>query len=63
MVKQFLQTQLKTKPSQTRRDLFLTVSRAFSRGHHTERNVVQWEKSCVEIREISERKGRIDGDS
>ena len=41
MVQQFLQTQLKTQPSQTRRDLSLTVSRAFDRGHHTARSIVQ----------------------
>ena len=35
MVQQFLQTQLTSQPSQTRRDLSLTVSRAFGRGHHT----------------------------
>lgn len=41
MVQQFLQTQLTSQPSQTRRDLSLTVSRAFGRGHHTAQSVVQ----------------------
>ena len=63
MVQQFLQTQLKTQPSQTRRDLSLTIFRAFDRGHHTARNIVQWEKSWVHTREIPERKKRSDGKS
>lgn len=63
MVQQFLQTQLTSQPSQTRRDLSLTVSRAFGRGHHTARSVVQWENSWVNIREIPEIKEREDGDS
>lgn len=64
IVQQFLQTQLTSQPSQTRRDLSLTVSRAFGRGHHTARSiVVQWENLWVSIREIPERKEREDGDS
>ena len=63
MVQRFLQTQLKTQPSQTWRDLFLTVSRAFGRGHYTARSIVQWEKSLVHRREIPERKERNDGGS
>lgn len=63
MVQQFLQTQLRSQPSQTRRDLSLTVSQAFGWGHHMARNIVQWEKSWVSIREIPEKKERKDGDS
>ena len=63
MVQQFLQTQLKSQPSQIWRDLSLTVSRVFGRGYPTARNIVQREKSWVEKREIPERKERIDGDS
>ena len=63
MVQQFLQTQLKTQPSQTRRDLSLTVSHAFGRGYHTARSIVQWEKSWMHTREIPERKERSDGES
>ncbi len=63
MVQQFLQTQLRSQPSQTRRDLSLPVSRAFVRGHHMARNIVQWEKSWVSIREIPEKKEREYGDS
>lgn len=63
MVQQFLQTQLKTQPSQSRRELSLTVSCAFSRGHHTSCSIVQWENSWVHIREILEQKERSDGES
>lgn len=63
MVQQFLQTQLKTQPSQPRRNLSSTVSRAFGRGHPTARNIVQWEKSWVETRKIPKRKDRDDADS
>lgn len=60
MVQQFLQTQLKSQPSQTRRDLSLTIARGFGRGHQTGRNIVRWEKSWVEERLIPERKERED---
>ena len=63
MVQQFLQTQLKSQPSHIRRDLSLNISRAFGRGYLTARNIVQWEKSWVEKREIPERKEKMDGDS
>lgn len=63
MVQQFLQTQLKTQPSQTWRDLSLIVSCAFGRGYHTAQSIVQWEKSWVHTREIPERKERSDGES
>lgn len=62
MIQQFFQTQLKTQPSQTWRDLPLTVACALGQGHHTARNIVRWEKSWVEEREIFERKERVDGD-
>ena len=48
MVQQFFQTQLKTQLSQTRRDLSLTVSHEFGRGHYTACDIVQWEQSWVE---------------
>lgn len=41
MVQQFLQTQLKSQPSQTRRGLSLTIARGFGRGHQTGRNIVR----------------------
>ncbi len=63
MVQQFLQTQLKSQPSHIWRDLSLNVSRAFGQGYPTARNIIQWEKSWVEKREIPERKERMDGDS
>ena len=63
MVQQFLQTQLASQHSRTRRNLSLTVSRAFGRGHHTARSIVQWENSWVSVREISKRKKRDDSDS
>lgn len=63
MVQQFLQIQLKSQPSQSRRELSLTISRAFGRGHHTSRSIVQWENSWVHTREIPERKERSDGES
>lgn len=40
MVQQFLQTKLKSQPSQIRRDLSLTISRAFGRGYPAARNIV-----------------------
>ena len=60
MVQQFLQTQLKSQPSQTRRALSLTIARGFGRGHTTGRNIVRWERSWVNKRIIPERKGRDD---
>ena len=59
---QFLQTQLTSQPSQTRRNLSLTVSQAFGRGHHTAQSIVQWENSWLSIREIPEGKETEDGD-
>ena len=60
MVQQFLQTQLKSQPSQTRRALSLTIARGFGKGHVTGRNIMRWERSWVEKRIIPERKGRDD---
>lgn len=60
MVQQFLQTQLKTQPSQTRRDLSMTTARGFRREQTTARNVVQWETSWVDKQNIPERKERLD---
>ncbi len=63
MVQQFLQTQLKTQPSQRRRVLALNVARAFGRSNPTARNIVRWERSWLSIRKIPERKERDDGKS
>lgn len=60
MVQQFLQIQLRTRPSQTRRDLALSIARSFGRNHATARNIVQWEKSWIAYREIPRRKDRED---
>ena len=40
IVQQFLQTQLKSQPSQTQRDLSLTVSYAFDSGHLITHNII-----------------------
>lgn len=50
------------QPSQPWRNLSLTVSFAFSQGHHTTRNIVQWEKSWINLGEISKRKKRVNSD-
>lgn len=50
------------QPSQPWRNLSLTVSCAFSQGHHTTRNIVQWEKSWINLGEISKRKKRVNSD-
>lgn len=50
------------QPSQPWRNLSLTVSCAFSQGHHTTRNIVQWEKSWIDSGEISKRKKRVNSD-
>ena len=63
MVQQFLQSQLNSQPSPTRRTLSLNVAQAFGRSSPTARLIVQWEKSWVELREIPERKEREDSDS
>ena len=60
MVQQFFQTQLKTQPSQTRRDLSMTIARGFGRGQTTARNIVQWKTSWVDEQNIPERKKRQD---
>ena len=60
MVQQFLQIKLRTQPSQTRRDLALSIARSFGRNHATARNIVQWEKSLIAYREIPRRKNRED---
>ncbi len=63
MVQQFLQSQLNSQSSPTRRTLSLNVARAFGRSSPTARLIVQWEKSWVGLREIPERKEREDSDS
>ena len=60
MVQQFLQIQLRTQPSQTRRNLALSIARSFGRNYTTARNIVQWEKSWIAHREIPRRKDRED---
>lgn len=50
------------QPSQAWRNLSLTVSCAFSQGHHTTRNIVQWEKPMIDLGEISKRKKRVNND-
>lgn len=40
MVQQFLQIQLRTQPSQSRRAFALTIARSFGRGIPTDRNIV-----------------------
>ena len=40
MFQQFLQIQLKTKPSPTWKELSLNIARFFDRGHNTGRNIV-----------------------
>lgn len=60
MVQQFVQTQLKTQPSQTRRDLSMTIARGFGRGQTTARNIVRWETSWIDERIIPERKEKQD---
>ena len=54
MVQQFFQTQLKSQPSQSWRELSLIISRAFGRGHHTSRSIMQGENLWVHTREIPE---------
>lgn len=56
MVQRFLQIQLRTQPSQTRRDLALSIARSFGRNHATARNIMKWEKSWAAHREIPSRK-------
>ena len=56
MAQQFLQIQLKNRPSSTRRSLSLIVAQSFGRGYNTARNIVRWENSWVDEREIPERK-------
>ena len=60
MVQQFLQTQLKIQPSQTRRGLSMTIARGFGRRQTTARNIVRWETLWVDKRNIPERKERQD---
>ena len=60
MVQQFLQIQLKTRPSPTRRQLALNIARSFGKGHATGQNIVRWENMWVEKREIPKRKSRED---
>lgn len=60
MVQQFLQTQLKTQPSQTHRKLSMTIARGFGRGQATARNIVRWENLWVDKRDIPEKKERQD---
>ena len=63
MVQKFLQIQLTTGPSQTRRSFSCNVARSFGRGTFTARNIVRWENLWVGSREIPERKERDDYDS
>ena len=63
IVQQFLQTQLRSQPSQSRRELSLTLSRTFGRSHSTLRSIVQWKNSWVHTRKIPEQKERSDGES
>ena len=58
MVQQFLQIQLRTNSGATRRNLSMSIARSFGKGQGTARNIVQWEKSWVEEREIPRRKNR-----
>lgn len=58
MVQQFLQIQLKNRSNSTRRSLSLIVAQSFGRGYNTARNIVRWENSWVDEREIPERKSR-----
>lgn len=52
MVQQFLQIQLRSKTRQRRRDFTLSIARSFGKGYGTARNIVRWENSWVEKREI-----------
>ncbi len=63
MVQQFIQSQLRTKPSPTRQSLSLTIACAFGRGQTTARNILRWGNSWVDEKVISERKNRDDHDS
>ena len=60
MVQQFLQIQLRTQPSQTRRALSLSIAHSFGRGYGTQRNIVRWENKWVAKREIPQRKNHDD---
>ena len=58
IVQQFLQIQLKNRSRSTQRSLSLIVAHSFGRGYNTSRNIVQWENSWIDEREIPERKSR-----
>ena len=60
MVQQFLQIQLKSRLSSTRRSLSLIVAQYFGQRYNTARNIVRWERLWVDEREIPERKSRED---
>ena len=56
IVQQFLQIQLRTQPSQTRRNLALSIACSFGRNHTTARNIVQWKKFWIAHRKIPRQK-------
>ena len=60
MVQQFLQIQLKTQPSQTRRAISLNIAHSFGRGYDTQQNIVWWKNKWVAKREIPQQKNRND---
>ncbi len=60
IVQQFLQIQLRTCHSQTRRNLALSIARSFDRNHATVFNIVQQGKSWIAYKEISKRKDKED---
>lgn len=63
MVQQFLTIQEITQPSQPRKVLSLNIARCFGRSHGTAKNIVRWENSWVNNREVPQRKERNDYES
>lgn len=61
MVQNFLQYQIKTQQNPvTRFESSLHVANSFKRGRSTARNIVQWENSWVDTRQIAERQENRD---
>lgn len=56
MVQQFLQIQLKTNLRATRRNCSMSIARLFGKKQGMAQNIVRWEKSWVEEREILKQK-------